>query len=136
VTIKKSKPKTQSSLKKSPADAQIRFSFMYFDANDHEVCPAVFRDGYTRALMQRLRDLSSWTVREFTGRQDKSMRNHQHDWTRTARPAGFSHLNEQLRDYPGWQFCLTANERGRVHGIIIDDTFHVIWLDQNHRLYP
>jgi hypothetical protein len=38
--------------------------------------------------------------------------------------------------YEGWQFCLTANEHGRVHGIIIDDTFYVIWLDHDHQLYP
>lgn len=86
--------------------------------------------------MERLRDLSSWKVRKFTGSQDKSVRNHTHDWAKTARPDGFSHLNERFRSYPGWQFCLSANERGRVHGIIIDDTFYVIWLDQDHSLYP
>lgn len=86
--------------------------------------------------MERLRDLSSWQVRRFTGAQDKSLRNHEHDWRKTARPGGFRHLNEHYRAYPGWQFCVSANEHGRVHGIIIDDTFFVIWLDQDHALYP
>jgi len=86
--------------------------------------------------MRRLRDLSSWTVKRFTSQQHTSMRNHQHDWGRTSRRDGFANLNEQFRDYPGWQFCLSANERGRVHGIIVDDTFYVVWLDQDHRLYP
>jgi hypothetical protein len=100
-----------------------------------EVCPATFKDGYTQTLMQRLRDVSSWTVSTFCGRQDKSLRNHQHDWTKTSRPEGFAHLNDHYKAIPGWQFCLSANEHGRVHGIIIDDTFFVIWLDQDHKLY-
>lgn len=86
--------------------------------------------------MQRLRDLSGWTVKAFTSHTDKSIRNHEHDWTETSRPDGFSHLNAHYRAYPGWQFSLTANEHGRVHGIIIDDTFYVIWLDKDHALYP
>ncbi len=86
--------------------------------------------------MQRLRDLSSWTVQTFTSRPDKAIRNHPHDWSRTSRPNGFGHLNEHFRVIPGWQFCVSANEHGRVHGLIIDDTFYVIWLDRDHRLYP
>ena len=100
------------------------------------MCPAVFKAGYTRALMQRLRDISSWTVKRFCGAPEKGLRNHQHDWAETARPDGFAHLNDHYAAYPGWQFCITANEYGRVHGIVIDDTFYVIWLDIGHRLYP
>jgi hypothetical protein len=44
--------------------------------------------------------------------------------------------NAIKRDEVAAQFCLSANEHGRVHGIIIDDTFYVIWLDHDHRLYP
>lgn len=136
--IQKHKPANQDAhVSKSPvADPELKFSFKLFDANDAEMCPAVFAKGYTQTLMERLRALSTWKISEFTGRQVKAIRNHQHDWTKTARPDGFAHLNEHLRAYPGWQFCLTANEHGRVHGILIDDTFHVIWLDQDHRMYP
>lgn len=130
-------PPSQHIKKQSAApDSPLRFSFQFFDNTDEELCPGRFNDGYTQALMARLRDLSSWTVRRFTGAQDKSLRNHQHDWTGTSRPDGFGHLNDHYGDYPGWQFCISANEYGRVHGIIIDDTFYVIWLDQGHRLYP
>lgn len=100
------------------------------------MCPPNFGEGYTQTLMARLKDLSSWTVRQFTTHQHKSVRNHSHDWPKTARTNGFTHLNATYRDIPGWQFCLTANAHGRVHGIIIDDTFYVIWLDQDHRMYP
>jgi hypothetical protein len=135
--IKKVKPQVVSEIKKSaPVDPELRFSFKFFDHMDPEMCPAMFGDGYTQTLMQRLRDLSTWTVRKFTGAPDKTLRNHTHDWTKTARPDGFSRLNAHFKAYEGWQFCLTSNAHGRVHGIIIDDTFHVIWLDQDHSLYP
>lgn len=100
------------------------------------MCPAEFPDGYTQTLMKRLRDLSSWTVSQFVGRVDQSVRNHKHDWSKTSRPNGFDHLNEHYKAYDGWQFSLTVNEHGRVHGVIIDDTFYVIWLDLDHQLYP
>lgn len=116
-------------------DVDLKFSFKLFDHTDEVMCPPTFTDGYTQALMKRLRDLSSWKVKKFTSQSDKSLRNHTHDWTRTERPDGFSSLNEQYRAYPGWQFCISANEHGRVHGIIVDDTFYVIWLDHAHRLY-
>lgn len=134
--MRKGSAAVQSAIKKTAPDPELRFSFRFFDHSDDEVCPPRFNEGYTRTLMQRLRDLSSWKVKDFTGRTDKAVRNHQHDWGKTSRPDGFAALNGAYKDYPGWQFCLTANAHGRVHGIMIDDTFYVIWLDQDHRLYP
>jgi hypothetical protein len=137
VPIKKSPAVPETGIRKlPPVDPELKFSFRFFDHTDDEICPPVFREGYTRALMQRLRDLSSWTVRQFTSRQDSAVRNHTHDWQGTSRPDGFPNLNEHYRAMPGWQFCISANEHGRVHGIIIDDTFYVVWLDCDHKLYP
>jgi hypothetical protein len=132
----KSKDTTKPAIKKTPLpDSKLRFSFEFFDYSDDEICPPSFRDGYTQTLMQRLRDVSSWSVRDFCLRFDKALRNHQHDWAKTTRPDGFQTLNEHYRAIPGWQFCLSSNEHGRVHGIIIDDTFYVVWLDHDHALY-
>ena len=133
--IKKSHSNTKTEIRKVTVDSELKFSFKFFDNSDNDLCPPKFRVGYVQALMERLQALSSWTLQDFTTRQDKSLRNHPHDWDKTSRPVGFSHLNDYFRDYPGWQFCVSANEYGRVHGVIINDTFYVIWLDQNHRLY-
>jgi hypothetical protein len=114
----------------------LRFSFKYFDDSDPHLCPPLFPVSYTQTLMQRLKELSSWTIKEFTGPTSKSLRNHSHDWSKTSRPAGFQNLPKQLQGFQGWQFQLSANEHGRVHGIILDHTFYVIWLDKNHQLYP
>jgi hypothetical protein len=38
-------------------------------------------------------------------------------------------------DRDAWQFSLSANEHGRVHGFLVRDTFYVRWLDPEHNLY-
>ena len=79
--MKKSRPEISSKIRKQPApDVEIRFSFKFFDRLDEDMCPGEFPLTYTQSLMQRLRDLSSWTVKRFTTQQDKSVRNHSHDW--------------------------------------------------------
>jgi hypothetical protein len=30
---------------------------------------------------------------------------------------------------------MPSNGHGRVHGFVIADVFHVVWLDPHHRLY-
>jgi hypothetical protein len=137
MAIHKSPAQAGNQIKKGPVpDPLLKFSFKLFDNSDVEMCPAAFADGYTQTLMERLKDLSSWTVKRFTSDFHKTLRNHKLEWPETSRPHGFAHLNAVYRELDGWQFCLTANAHGRVHGVIIDDTFYVIWLDCNHRMYP
>jgi hypothetical protein len=136
-TVKKQLPQQPTSFRKTDVSRQLlTFSFRFFDHTDVKLCPVKFHDGYTQTLMQRLRDLSSWTPQEFSNGGNQTLRVHPHDWPYTARPQGFAHLHEQLRAYPSLQFSISANKYGRVHGILIDSTFYVIWLDQNHCLYP
>jgi hypothetical protein len=127
-----------SSIKKTDINQQlITFSFKYFDSTDPALCPPDFRNGFPHILMARLKDLSGWTIKEFvTYTKRDSWRIHQHNWAKTSRPDGYRKLPETHKDQPGWQFCLSANEHGRVHGIITDGIFYVIWLDHNHALYP
>lgn len=119
----------------SPDDARLTFSFRLFDSTDKEVCPETFEHGYTQALMQRLKDLSTWYVSELTGSRSSSIRSHPIEWSDTKRPEGFSHLNEQFDSYQALQFSISSNEHGRVHGLLIGSCFHVIWLDCNHVVY-
>jgi hypothetical protein len=41
---------------------------------------------------------------------------------------------EQLVDTP-YQFSISSNEHGRVHGFFIAEVFYIVWLDPNHLLY-
>ena len=104
----------------APDDESLKFSFRFFD----------------QTLMQRLRDLSRFTVKEFRTTNHKSVRGHKIDWGKTARPDGFTNLNEQFQMCEPWQFQLTANEHGRVHGVFVGGCFYVIWLDHHHAVYP
>jgi len=49
----------------------------------------------------------------------------------TPEPNGFIGLGfdpDQLEYQEAWQFELSPVEEWRVHGILIDDTFYVVWL--------
>ncbi|MDD1966378.1 hypothetical protein ACIPO9_04375 [Pseudomonas sp. NPDC090203] len=47
-----------------------------------------------------------------------------------------AHLNEQLRSSTPFQFAVSANLHGRIHGFFVDHVFFVVWLDPDHCLYP
>jgi len=61
----------------------------------------------------------------------------------TSEPEGFQNIPAMDRDQAGyadgWQFSVYPDQPWsdwRAHGILIDDTFYIVWLDQNHALYP
>lgn len=114
----------------------LTFSFKYLDLQDRHGDFSLdhSEDGYTKTLLSRLKGLSGMTISEF--RHNKGLRAHPIDFSGTAHKKGFSHLNEQLRDKEPWQFQLTSNKHGRVHGLLIAEIFYVIWLDPDHRLFP
>ncbi|WP_143047705.1 hypothetical protein [Variovorax sp. YR266] len=128
---------TQIHKQKNLPDDLIRFSFRHFSFSDKYCAPeAKGLAAYFPALMERLRDVSGFKVSEFRTTKSKALRAHTHDWPGTSEPNGYTHLNEQLRDCEAWQFQLSANEHGRIHGILVDSVFYVIWVDPNHALYP
>lgn len=113
----------------------LRFSFKYldtthpaFDIRDCEV-------GYYVRLLQRLRDLSGLTVAEFRLRSSKAVRVHPinfHSDPVSVRSFG---LREVPADERAWQFSVSANEHGRVHGFLMGNIFFIRWLDPDHNLY-
>lgn len=121
--------------KKLP-DNLVRFSFRHWQATSKFSVDTVDAPvDYLAKLLERLRDISSFTVGEFRADKGKSLRAHTHDWSKTTEPNGYAALGKQLQGCEPWQFQLSANEHGRVHGILIDETFYVVWLDSQHKLY-
>jgi hypothetical protein len=138
--IKKTElPAPQGSIHKRNGlpDDLVRFSFRHFQANgkfclpDQSLLPL-----YIQTLLDRLRSVSDMTISEFRTSGNKSLRSHSHDWAETTEPNGYAHLSQQLQSCQPWQFSLSANEHGRIHGILIDSVFYVVWLDPCHALYP
>ena len=119
-----------------PDTDTLRFSFKHLDLTGNAKFSLTrCRDGYLKTLLERLRDLSRLTVKEFRTSRSNALRSHPIDFSETTEPQGFHALNEQLRSEQAWQFQLTANEHGRVHGILLLDTFYVVWIDPDHELY-
>lgn len=67
--------------------------------------------------------------------QSKSVRFHVVEWDETTQRAGFTHLNEQLREHPAYQFQVAKNGP-RVIGIPLGNVFYICWIDWDHQLYP
>lgn len=115
----------------------LRFSFQYldtthpaFDVRDREAA-------YFHQLLARLRELSGIGLAEFLSMRSSSLRIHRIDFERDRVSVKGFGLHDILRaDDRPWQFSLSANEHGRVHGFLVDDTFFIRWLDPDHKLYP
>ena len=120
-----------------PADTGLRFSFKHVDFSKvGKFCVTQCEDGYIAKFLERLRDVSQLTVLEFRTNRSSSIRSHPIEFAQTSEKEGFSSLNQQLRGSEAYQFELTANKHGRVHGFLVNDTFYVVWIDPKHLLFP
>lgn len=118
-------------------DDLIRFSFRHLSSTEkfgHEKVTDAAT--YLPQFLGRLQSVSDMSLSSFRTNKDKALRAHRHDWASTSEPTGFSHLTPQLQACEAWQFEISVNEHGRVHGILIDEVFYVVWLDPGHQLYP
>jgi len=118
-------------------DRVLRFSFRYLDTA-HPTFNVRGRDAvYFHRLLARLRELSGIRLAEFLSTRSSSMRVHRINFQKDRVAVKSFGLHEELRaDEQAWQFSLSANEHGRVHGFLMEDTFFVRWLDPEHNLYP
>lgn len=119
-------------------DDLVRFSFRHLQLDNPKFSlPGVERlETYLPQLLDRLKAISGMRISEFRTNKSHSLKAHTHDWCRTSEPHGYCHLSSQLQSCEPWQFCLSANEHGRIHGLLIDSVFYVVWVDPDHALYP
>ena len=129
------KPDNLKSTELSQLQKGIAFSYKYLQEY-HSKFSIRQRDiQYLIALLSRLRDLSSLSVQELKGNSSKTLRCHSIDWKDTSENNFGIPNEEQLVDVP-YQFSISANEHGRVHGFFIGQVFYIVWLDPEHKLYP
>jgi hypothetical protein len=139
VPKKINKPKSKGTGQSEIRPTQIKpkgisFSFKYLKA-DHEKFFWTDREiTYWATLLDRLRNLSGWTAMELKTNGSPALRCHTIDWPDTSEGAFGIPEEEQVVDTP-YQFSLSSNEHGRVHGFFIGEVFYVVWLDPEHRLY-
>lgn len=119
----------------SQTESGISFSLKHLDLNHEKFQVSKDHESeYFKCLMKRLRDVCEMNLSEFKQRVSRSLRNHRIVWEETSEPDGFGVSNNDQRE-DSWQFSLSANEHGRVHGFFIGSIFFIVWLDKNHSLY-
>lgn len=112
----------------------VSFSFKYWQ-NNHPKFSILEQDkNYFITLLERLKDLSPWTVQELLLNRSKAIRCHPIEWSDTTEKEFGIQNEEQLVDTP-YQITVSANAYGRIHGFFIDNIFYIVWLDPNHLLY-
>lgn len=124
-------------IKKTPLAPiqELSFSYKFLQTNVDKFSFRSRDSSYLVAFLERLRDLSGLTALDLKTNRSNSVRCHPIDWADTSEN-GFGIPNEdQLVDTP-YQFSLSANKHGRVHGFFIEDVFYIVWLDPDHQLYP
>lgn len=129
-------PRLREHVTRGLPDNLLRFSFQLMRSTrkfGHERT----RDAsaYLDHLLRRLQSMSCMHVAEFRSNKDLALRAHRHHWNATTEPHGFPLLGPEWDGHEAWQFQLSANKHGRVHGILVDEVFYVVWLDPEHRLY-
>ncbi|MDP3609355.1 MAG: hypothetical protein Q8R74_09820 [Methylophilus sp.] len=115
----------------------VCFSFKYLDL-DHEkfhLPDTKEKASYLATLFDRLKHISSMTFAEFRT-AGKALRSHAIQWETTSEPYGYLRLPAQMQECQPWQFSLSREELGRIHGFLLSDIFYVIWVDHGHQLYP
>jgi hypothetical protein len=120
----------------------LKFSFKHLDLENPKFHVSQCSLTYFQKLFQILARFSTWRVEGFT---DPNNGEHRHwiHFPTTSEPQGFQNIpnvdSEQFGYEYGYQFGIypeVAWNRWRAHGILIDDTFFLVWLDPEHRLFP
>ncbi|WP_452231300.1 hypothetical protein [Lacinutrix sp. MEBiC02595] len=115
-------------------DEFVKFSFKYFLEVPGKFEISSKESDYFIILIDRLKALSSFKVMEFYANRSNALRCHPIDWKDTSEDSFCLKNEEQLVETP-YQFELSANEYGRIHGFLIDSTFYIRWFDPEHKLY-
>ena len=120
--------------KEVPQPRGISFSFLHVHFNHRKFSFSNCTLAYFEKLLDRLKSPGSWSATSLQASRSPSIRCHPIRWNETTEPDGFTHLNEQLRSCTPYQFAVSVNEHGRVHGFFLKDIFYVVWLDPKHDL--
>ena len=112
----------------------VKFSFKYLIKDNINFDFSSQEADYFLKLIDRFKDISSITIKEFRTNYSKSLRNHPIKWSDTTENVFGLPNEEQLVDEP-FQFSVSSNKYGRVIGFFIEDVFYIVWFDTKHQLY-
>jgi len=90
---------------------------------------------YFNTLLDRLKNISGMSRNEMTITNKRSLKCHEINFKDKGVTENTFGIYGKDVDDDAWQFQLTSNEHGRVHGYFIGNTFYIVWLDPDHKLY-
>src|SRR5690625_1783449 len=115
---------------------KLIFSWIFFDRSHNLFNIGNIDSPWFISLFDCLQDVSRLTVQEFRQQSERrGLRVHPHNWDNAS--AQFDMPEEWFEQYEDncLQFSI-SKARGRVHGILIENVFYIVWLDPLHNLYP
>ncbi len=114
----------------------ISFSFKYYQDSHSKFSCNGKAAIYWLTLLDRLKNLSGLMAQELLVNRSCTLKCHPIKWSDTSENEFGLPNEEQLVDTP-YQFSLSSNEHGRIHGFgfFIDEVFYIVWLDPDHLLY-
>jgi hypothetical protein len=112
----------------------VSFSFKFLDANHDKFTCRSQSVNYWLTLLDRLKALSDMTALELIRNRSQALRCHPIDWAMTSENGFGIPAEDQLVQIP-YQFSLSSNEHGRIHGFFIEEVFYIVWFDPKHLLY-
>lgn len=118
---------------RKPAADGISFSFKYWCENSSKFTPSNGGRRYCHVFLQRLKAIERMTMAEFLSNRSPALKAHVIDFNETTE-AGFPELPDDVKGHP-YQFSISGNKYGRVHGVIVGSCFLIIWCDPTHLLY-
>lgn len=120
----------------SPTRDKVSFSFECFRPHI-KFCYEKRSSAYFCKVIDRLRDICGWTPLELKTNKTKALKCHPIKWKDpNVTEDCFGLPNEEdLVAGEAYQFCVSGNEHGRVHGFFRDTIFYIVWLDPDHNLF-
>lgn len=117
-------------------EREMKFSFKYSAIDHKKFSISNKKAKYFKKVIERLKNISSWTFTELKGDKGKTLRFNYLDFSTSSEKSGFSHLNIQHETCKPYEFSISSNEHGRVHGFVNENTFYIVWFDPDHKLFP
>jgi hypothetical protein len=117
-------------------ERDIIFNLKYLCENQKEGLIYSNKDtNYFIKILERLKEYSAWTLKRLNGYEGQRARCHAIDFVKDNLCVRTFGLGSQQYDQTAWQLCI-SKANGRIHGFFVDNIFHVVWFDPEHKLYP
>jgi len=86
-------------------------------------------------MIKRFQDICCLTLSQFRVNCSGSIHSHPIYW-KTATENKFKNLPQHLQDGEDYQFSISQVKYGRIHGVLLDNIFYIVWFDPFHKLAP